>query len=309
MKDRKNINYYVETIIEKYNGIIQPLILAIAVGISCWLDIKKTQAETPNDVAYLFEIIITLMIALIIEIILLQIKDSMTQRKLNNMGEVIRKSAKYEEDIWKVETDLRPFFNNTRKELFISGIIVDKLLRTYNHEIRELLNRGVTVKILLESFDEVEEATKFLYGQDYGAEKVDFMRSKLRNTFLSLEPFTAYMSDEMQDTTKGKLIIGMSCAPFVNPAIVAYDYTPGRDFEARKTELSTAPEMSVRFYMQGVDGNSSKLKAHPTLLINSNIMPKQYDDFVEVINNTWNFSKRITTTVEFNNIKNTTENN
>lgn len=112
----------------------------------------------------------------------------------------------------------------------------------------------------------------------------------------SLERLEDYFSS-------GLLEIGLSNAPFVNPSIIAYDYTKGSAFEARRSELSVAPEMSVRFYMQGVDGPTSELRTHPTLLINSNIMAKQYDDFVKVIGNTWGSSKCIKTKAEFDSLK------
>ena len=55
--------------------------------------------------------------------------------------------------------------------------------------------------------------------------------------------------------------------------------------------------------MQGVDGPTSELKTHPTLLIDSNIMAKQYDDFVKVIGNTWKSSTHVATKDDFNRLK------
>lgn len=61
--------------------------------------------------------------------------------------------------------------------------------------------------------------------------------------------------------------------------------------------------MSVRFYLPGVDGPTSELKTHPTLLINSNIMAKQYDGFVKVIDNAWKSCTTITSKSEFDRLK------
>ncbi|MDE6418903.1 MAG: hypothetical protein K2K87_00050, partial [Lachnospiraceae bacterium] len=204
------------------------------------------------------------------------------------------------EDMWREETDLEPFFDVTKQDFFVSGIINDKLIMKYLYRIKELLDKGVKVKILLESFDELEEAAKFLFGKDYNKEtSLSLVRSRLNNTLIylqSLERLEEYFSS-------GLLEIGLSNAPIVNPSIIAYDYTKGSEFEERRTELSLAPEMSVRFYMQGVDGPTSKLRTHPTLLINSNIMAKQYDDFVEVIGNIWNSSEHIKTKDDFDRLK------
>lgn len=292
----KRVNYCLEQLVEKYNGIIQILLLAAVTVISCFIAKPKLSQGVEIDFLSLFEINITLIIGIISELILLQIKDSSTQRKINGIGEIVRELPK-REDMWREETDLEPFFNATEHDFFISGIIIDKLIMKYLYRIKELLDRGVKVKILIESFEELEEAAKFLYGQDYNREtSLDLIRSRLDNTLVylqSLERFEDYFS-------KGLLRIGLSNAPFVNPSIIAYDYKKGNMFDSRRTELSTAPEMSVRFYIQGVDGPTSKLRTHPTLVINSNIMAKQYDDFVQLIENTWSSSRRIKTKEDLN---------
>lgn len=287
----KKINYCIELFVEKYNGVIQLLLLALVVFANC-LVVFKSDA---NDISSLFEIIIVLVIGITLELILLHVKDSSAHRKINGIGEVVRELAK-REDMWREETDLGSFFDVTKQDFFISGIVIDKLISKYIFKIEELLDRKVKVKILIESFEELEEAVKFLYGQDYNKEtSLSLVRSRLNSTLeylQSLKKLDYYFSKEL-------LEIGLSNVPFVNPSIIAYDYIKGNEFEARRTELSTAPEMSVRFYMQGVDGPTSKLKTHPTLLINSNIMAKQYDDFVKVIENAWNSSTHIKTKADF----------
>ena len=295
----KKINYCIELFVEKYNGIIQILLLALVILTNCLITKSGQFQSDGNDILSLFEIIIVLIIGITLELILLHIKDSSAQRKINGIGEVVREQVK-REDMWREETDLGPFFDVTKQEFFISGIIVDKLIMKYLYRIRELLDKGVKVKILIESFEELEEAAKFLFGRDYNKEtSLSLIRYRLNNTLIYLQSL-----DRLEDYFTNELLeIGLSNAPFVNPSIIAYDYAEGNAFEARRTELSAAPEMSVRFYMQGVDGPTSKLKTHPTLLINSNIMAKQYDDFVKVIENTWNSSTHIKTKTEFDSFK------
>lgn len=291
----KKINYRIELFVERYNGAIQLLLLSFVILFNC---IIISDFDTKNTIS-LFEIIISLLIGIILELIILQIKDSSSQRKMNSMGEVVRRFGK-EEDSWKSETDLMPFFDATKEDFFISGIIIDKLVIKYLYKIDELLRRGIRVKILIESFDEIEEAAKFLYGQDYNKNSsLKLICSRLTNTLIYLQSLDNIESYFLN----GLLEIGLSTAPFINPSIIAYDYEPGNIFEAKRSELGTAPEMSVRFYMQGVDGPTSVLKTHPTLLVNSNIMAKQYDDFVKVIENMWNSSIHIKTKEEFDNLK------
>jgi len=296
----KKFNYWLESLVEKYNGIIQILLMALVISANCLILNFGQFKRDESGIFPLFEIIITLIAGIALELILLHIKDSSTQRKINGIGEVVRTLVK-REDMWREETDLAPFFDAARQEFFISGIIVDKLIMKYLSRIKELLDDGVNVKILIESYEELEEAAKFLYGQDYDKDtSLSLIRSRLNNTLIylqSLEKLEEYFSD-------GLLEIGLSNAPFINPSIIAYDYTRSGEFEERRTELRTAPEMSVRFYMQGVDGPNSKLKTHPTLLINSNIMAKQYDDFVKMIGNTWNSSTHIKTKEGFDCFKN-----
>lgn len=295
----KKFNYCVESFVERYNGFLQILLLAVVSLANCFIVTVGQYLGNENYILSLFEMIITLLIGITFELILLHIKDSSAQRKINGIGEVVRGLAK-QEDMWREETDLEPFFNATKDEFFISGLIIDKLIMKYLNKIRELLDKGVKVKILIESFEELEEAAKFLYGKDYNEEtSLSLVRSRLNNTLIYLQSL-----ERLEDYfLKGLLEIGLSNAPFINPSIIAYDYAKGSAFEARRTELNTAPEMSVRFYMQGVDGPTSELKTHPTLLINSNIMAKQYDDFVKVIGNIWNSSTHINTKDNFDNLR------
>lgn len=295
----KKVNYCIEAFVEKYNGIIQILLLALVIFVNCVIVQFGHPLNDKNDVISLFQIIITLIIGITLELILLHIKDSSAQRKINGIGEVVREMAKHE-DLWKEENDLEPFFEATRNEFFISGIIIDKLITKYLLRIKDLLDRGIKVKILIESFDEIEEAAKFLYGGDYNKEKnLSLIISRLNSTLMyldSLEKLEYYFSNNL-------LEIGLANVPSINPSIIAYDYTKGSSFEARRTELNKAPKMSVRFYLPGVDGPTSELKTHPTLLINSNIMAKQYDDFVKVIDNAWKSCTTIKSKSEFDGLK------
>ena len=177
----KKINYCIELFVEKYNGVIQILLLALVIFVNCLI---AKSGIVQNDTLSLFEIIIVLVIGIALELILLHIKDSSAQRKINGIGEVVRGMVK-REDMWREETDLEPFFEVTKQEFFISGIIIDKLIMKYLYRIKELLDKGVKVKILIESFEELEEAAKFLYGQDYNKEtSLSLVRSRLNNTLI-----------------------------------------------------------------------------------------------------------------------------
>lgn len=216
----KRFNYYLEQFVEKYNGIIQLLLLAIVTAISCIIAKSELAQNEGIDFLSLFKIIITLIIGIISELILLQIKDSSTQRKINGIGEIVRELPK-REDMWREETDLESFFNAAEDVFFISGIVIDKLIMKYLYRIKELLDRGVKVRILIESLEELEEAAKFLYGKDYNREtSLHLIRSRLDNTLMylqSLEGFEDYFSNK-------RLRIGLSKTPLVNPSIIAYDY-------------------------------------------------------------------------------------
>ena len=95
----KKINYFIETFVETYNGVIQILLLALVIFANC-LIVKPGQSQDGNYDLYLFEIIIVLLIGITLELILLHIKDSSAQRKINGIGEVVREQAKLE-NMWR----------------------------------------------------------------------------------------------------------------------------------------------------------------------------------------------------------------
>ena len=71
---------------------------------------------------------------------------------------------------------------------------------------------------MIESFEELEEAAKFLYDQDYNKEtSLSLVISRLNNTLIHLQSL-----DRLEDYfAKGLLEIGLSNAPFINPSIIA----------------------------------------------------------------------------------------
>lgn len=287
-QQRKNIrNYKIEKFVEEHNGTIQTIILIlvslIGGGILLWGEPWNTN-DNPKVFIHFFIMIVTLLLGVMTEIILLQVKDSTMQRKINSMGEIIRQQTKLT-DVWNSETDLLPFFDNARSEFFISGMVIDKLIIKYLYKIDELLSKGIKVRIILETLDGVDESAKFLYGCDYNEnESKKIIEKRIKFTLLylyTLDNFKVHMDNKL-------LEIGLSNSPIINPSIIAYDYMNIEQLAVRRTKLEEAPEMSVRFYMQGADGNNSNPKKHPTLRINSNIMAEQYDDFVIVIENMWN---------------------
>ena len=113
----KKVNYVIELFVEKYNGIIQILLLAVVVFVNCIIVLSGQFGNSETNILALFDIIITLVIGIVLELILLHIKDSASQRKINGIGEVVRELAK-REDMWRDETNLSPFFEHTKQEFF-----------------------------------------------------------------------------------------------------------------------------------------------------------------------------------------------
>ncbi len=140
----KKFNYCIELFVEIYNGIIQILLLAVVIFVNCLIIKSSHSSKDGIDILSLFQIIITLIIGITLELILLHIKDSSAQRKINGIGEIVRELAQ-REDEWREETDLLPFFEVTKQEFFISGIIIDKLIMKYLNKIRDLLDKGIKV--------------------------------------------------------------------------------------------------------------------------------------------------------------------
>lgn len=286
MKKRENFNYQIESFIEKHNGTIQIvffILVCFVGGVLLFFGAPWGDEDSAKNTSILFSIILTLLLAITVEIILLQIKDSSMQRKINSIGEVVRQQAEFTH-IWNKENDLLPFFEKAKNELFISGIVIDKFIEKYSSEIDKLLERNVKINILLESSDEITQAAKFLNGSDYDDNSEVLLDGRIKKTL-------KYLNEKMKRYSKNgscNLIeIRSAKAPIINPSIIAYDYSDKYDLATRRTKLQTAPEMSVRFYIQGADGVNSAVKTHPTLLINSNIMPEQYDEFIKILNTMW----------------------
>ena len=297
MKKHENFNYQIESFIEKHNGTIQIvffILVCLVGGLLLFFGEPWDSEDSTQNTSILFSIILTLLLAITVEIILLQIKDSAMQRKVNSIGEVVRQQAEFTH-IWNKENDLLPFFEKAKTELFISGIVIDKLIEKYSGEIDKLLERKVKINILLESSDEITQAAKFLNGSDYDSDSEILLNGRIKKTLKCLyDKMNRYEENGSCDL----LEIRSPKAPIINPSIIAYDYSNPITLATRRTKLQTAPEMSVRFYIQGADGVTSKVKTHPTLLINSNIMPEQYDNFINVINYMWNSSNTTEMTMD-----------
>ncbi len=96
MKKRENFNYQIESFIEKHNGTIQIvffIVVCLVGGLLLFFGEPWDSEDSAQNTSILFSIILTLLLAITVEIILLQIKASAMQRKVNSIGEVVRQQA------------------------------------------------------------------------------------------------------------------------------------------------------------------------------------------------------------------------
>lgn len=153
-KGKRDWKFEIERIIETKNAIIQlvffTLLLAIS-GLSIW-EIQKKET-----------IIIELLSIISMEIVVLNIKDSIVHRKLNGLnvkideenGQILRVS----------DFDLNDFFKKTKTEFFISGIALNYFFTKFNKEIIELLQNKKTLYVIIEDPDIIPECTKLYHGK------------------------------------------------------------------------------------------------------------------------------------------------
>ena len=100
----------------------------------------------------------------IIEIFDLAIKDSITQRKLNQLINV--QKAKDGTLFEASQYELGSFFKKARRDFFVSGITLRQFCEEYETEVYRMLERNVKVSVLILSPEQLVEHTKMYFGID-----------------------------------------------------------------------------------------------------------------------------------------------
>lgn len=263
-ENKKNI----ENIIENYNGYIQIvfLILTLFLGIIInKLDIQDEQI-----------IILELTVLLSIEIIILNIKDSISQDKLNRILSHNDKSHNMVLiDIDEGYTQFPFLLQQANSDLFISGMTCNGIWN-YTSTIEELLRSGSHIRILISSEKAIEDNVRIYYQLDSEPEISDYIddaHSKINITLKALR--------------NNKLIKN------------SYDKT----FEVRRTNIPfTTAYVGINIY--GSNGINKQLKVTqyvsgnetekcPNMLLDSNENNFLYEYYIKTLKKIWDTAEPI----------------
>lgn len=207
MKEVANLKSVMEDIIEKWNGYIQGIILLIAL----YVGLYKGAFKSNEPITILLQIVTLLFI----ELFLLGVKDSIGQRKLNEMNFNMTTLTQFAPFDPRLLEDFQGLLQEAHEDLFISGITCTNVLEIYESDIENLLGRGIKVRLLIST----EEALEYnaglyfgLYGEDKEktAEFISEAQGKMATTLRNLakyENLNRYFCE-------GKLEIRRSDSPF-----------------------------------------------------------------------------------------------
>jgi hypothetical protein len=155
----RELKLNIEDFFERHNAKIQIIIFIVSLVIGAYFNICQN-----NQLG----IIIGLLLLVSGELISLNIKDSITQRKLNNLG------VKFEIErgaLFRVhDFNLTDFFNKTKSQFFVSGIALNGFFEKNKSVIERFLAEGKEVFIVIANPDIVSENTKLYHGANLDVE-------------------------------------------------------------------------------------------------------------------------------------------
>ena len=144
-----------ETIIESYNGYLQAIAILYILYVT-YYGAYLGKSDT-------LELIIQLLTIIVYEIMILSIKDSIAQSKLNDLLVISNSINQLVPSCPQPGEAFDDFIRATREELFISGISCNNIW-FYMNRIVELLDRGCTIRLLISDEDTIDENARFYFG-------------------------------------------------------------------------------------------------------------------------------------------------
>lgn len=158
----KESKQFCEGFIENYNTHLQAIILLALICIGYWgAYLKKAERE---------ELIISLLSIMLAEVLVLTVKDSISQNKLNkllvitnSLDQLVPVSPEKVEDFDKL-------ISRAKHDLFISGIACNNVW-LYMNRIIELLDQGCHIKLLISGDEAISSNAGFYFGLNSANEK------------------------------------------------------------------------------------------------------------------------------------------
>ena len=173
-------------ILERYNGFIQAfLFLFVLLYDGIYKGVLNNAEET--------SLLIDIVGVLLIEVFILNIKDSIAQRKLNELKVSTSTLTQLVPFDPHLMDDFPALVKMATQNVFISGIICTNVLEFYESIIEELLDQGLNVRLLISSEKCIDYNAKQYFGfyesNRNSDEQIKEAKSKLNTTLRSLQKY------------------------------------------------------------------------------------------------------------------------
>ena len=262
-------------IFEKFNGIIQVTIFVASLIIGAVFNIRQENQ---------FGIIIGLLLLLVGEFVSLNIKDGITQRKLNDLG--VRFEI-FNGALFRVhDFNLTDFFEKTNNQFFVSGMALNGFFEKNKSIIERFLKEGKVIFVLIAGTDSVVENTKLYHGADLEEETF----AKRVNDIFHKQIITLDYIDQIEniydyiESGKFKLKVINSA---ISTSFVAYDIFEKELLVQDKSR--GGKELKASFYQYKCTNPENE----PNILVDSVLSHDWYIFFKETIEKQWNDAKPI----------------
>lgn len=152
-----NLKRKCEFIIENYNALLQAIIIISLLYIGYFqMYMEKAVREV---------LIIELLSIMMLEILVIAAKDSITQNKLNKLLVITNSINQLVPVSPERLDDFEQLISSTSNDLYISGIACNNVWIHMNRII-ELLDKGCHIKLLISDENRIDDNAKFFFGLD-----------------------------------------------------------------------------------------------------------------------------------------------
>ena len=277
----------IEEFFERHNAKIQIMIFMGSLVLGAYFNVVQD-----NELG----IIIGLLLLITGELISLNIKDSITQRKLNNLG------VKFETargGLFRVhDFDLSKFFDSTKSHFFISGMALNAFFEKNKAIIERFLNEGKEIFILIADPNAVGENTKLYHGENLDLKifrkKANAIYHKQSTTLDCLEEIESLFNF----IENGKLKLRVT-GSVMSTSFVAYDVFDKEVLTHNKNKVGK--ELKASFYQY----KCTEPEEEPNIIVDSFYNRDWYLFFKKTIEMQWNDARIIGNRKDFEKLRKT----
>ena len=270
----------IEDFWEKHNAKLQIAICVVSLIIGAYFNVSQD-----NQLG----VIIGLLVLISCEILSLSIKDSISQRKLNNIGE------RFEEArgalVRVSDFNLSDIFNKTKGEFYISGIALNGFFQNNYSTISSFLEEGKKIDILITSPKAVRENTLLYYGFEDDEEKLIENMNAILNKQIATLDYIVKIPDFYKYLESNQFNLRTLSTAFTT-SFVAHDIFERNVLGIKKKE---SKELKASFYQY----KCIEPQREPNIVVDSFMSRDWYLFFKNTITMQWRDGNSITSKKEF----------